>query len=73
MNNKNTKISIAVLMLLSFSVSAEMKDTKTTFNDDNGNQISCVIDSNGEAHCKNGSGENVICANSDNGYICSAN
>lgn len=30
MNNKNTKISIAVLMLLSFSVSAEMKDTKTT-------------------------------------------
>lgn len=73
MNNKNTKISLTLLMLLSFSVSAGMKDTKTTFNDDDGNRVSCIIDSNGEAHCKNSSGENVICANSDNGYICSAN
>ncbi|ENU0729070.1 hypothetical protein ACTOJ1_000133 [Shigella flexneri] len=73
MNNKKTKLSMIALLLFSFSINAETKDVKTTFNDDNGNQISCIIDTNGETHCKNGSGENVICANSDNGYLCSAN
>ena len=73
MNNKKTKLSMIALLLFSFSINAETKDVKTTFNDDNGNQISCIIDTNGETHCKNGSGENVICAYSDNGYLCSAN
>lgn len=73
MNNKNIKLSITALILLSFSIHAETKEAKTTFSDDSGNQISCLIDVNGETHCKNSNGDNVICANSDNGYICSAN
>jgi len=68
-----SKLLITALLLLSSLAHAENKEKNLTFDDAKGNKITCSIDSNGQSLCTNSNRESVICANSDNGYTCSAN
>lgn len=61
------------LMFISFIISSNVyaDESVKRFTDANGNEISCTVDSNGSLSCYNNNKDVVICANSDNGYICS--
>lgn len=69
----NFKILIATILLVSNSALADNTSKNLTFDDANGNRITCNVDSKGQSLCKNSNKENVICANTDNGYTCSSN
>lgn len=69
----NFKILIATILLVSNSAIADNTSKNLTFDDANGNRITCNIDSKGQSLCENSNKENVICANTDNGYTCSSN
>lgn len=69
----NFKILITTILLVANSALADNTSKNLTFDDANGNRITCNVDSKGEPLCKNSNKENVICANTDNGYTCSSN
>lgn len=72
MNSIKTLYICGLLTMMFTGITNAASDDKTSFTDADGQSINCVI-KEGVAACKNAGGENVICANSDNGYSCSAN
>lgn len=72
MNNIKKFFACSLLTMIFTGIANATTDTEKSFTDADGQSIHCVI-KEGVAACKNAGGENVICANSDNGYSCSAN